>query len=99
MSKYHAIRSGKYASRKEARRAHELSLLERCGAITDLREQVRFEIIPATGGERAAHYVADFVYCEDGEQVVEDVKGCRTPEYVLKRKLMMWRHGIKIRET
>ena len=49
--------------------------------------------------ERAVVYVADFVYFEDRKLVVEDVKGVRTPDYIIKRKLMLYIHGIKIRET
>lgn len=49
--------------------------------------------------EQACVYVADFVYREDGRQVVEDTKGVRTADYVIKRKLMLWLHGIKIREV
>lgn len=50
--------------------------------------------------ERAIVYRADFVYfdCETGQQVVEDTKGMRTKEYVIKRKLLLWRFGIKIKE-
>lgn len=51
--------------------------------------------------EKAAYYVADFVYWEGNKMIVEDVKSeaTRTPEYVLKRKLMMHIHGLRIRET
>jgi hypothetical protein len=49
--------------------------------------------------ERACVYKADFVYIENGRMVVEDVKGCKTPEYKLKRKLMLWVKGIRIREV
>ena len=49
--------------------------------------------------ELAVTYVADFVYTHDGEQVVEDTKGVRTPDYVIKRKLMLYLKGIKILET
>ncbi len=49
--------------------------------------------------ERAVYYVADFVYTdEDGRQIVEDTKGVRTKDYVIKRKLMLYAHGIKVRE-
>ena len=50
--------------------------------------------------ERAVVYRADFVYtdCETGKQVVEDTKGMRTPEYILKRKMMLYIHHIKIKE-
>ena len=51
--------------------------------------------------EPARYYVADFVYydAENAELVVEDCKGYRTPEYKLKRALMLDRYGIRIRET
>ena len=51
--------------------------------------------------ESGINYVADFVYtdCRSGEQVVEDAKGMRTEKYIIKRKLMLWIHGIRILET
>ena len=49
--------------------------------------------------ERRVVYIADFVYQENGETVVEDAKGMRTKEYVLKRKMMLYRYGIRIKET
>lgn len=49
--------------------------------------------------EHACDYFADFVYREDGRQVVEDTKGVRTADYIIKRKLMLWIYGIKIREV
>lgn len=49
--------------------------------------------------EKECAYIADFVYKEDGKDVVEDVKGVRTKEYLIKRKLMMWMHGIRIKEV
>ena len=51
--------------------------------------------------ERAVYYIADFVYFDGSGAgwVIEDTKGVRTPEYILKRKLMLDRHGIRIRET
>ena len=49
--------------------------------------------------EKAVKYVADFVYWEGDYMVVEDVKGIRTDVYILKRKLMLERHGVKIREV
>jgi hypothetical protein len=54
--------------------------------------------------ERSCVYVADFAYMKDGLQIVEDVKGYRDPasaayaKFVIKRKLMLWVHGIKITE-
>ena len=49
--------------------------------------------------ERAVTYKADFVYIEDGKTIVEDAKGLRMVEYVIKRKLMLYVHGVKIREV
>ncbi len=103
--KYHARKSGGYDSRKEHRRAVELKLMQRAGVITNLREQVKFVLIPPQRDdagkllERECSYRADFVYDKAGATVVEDTKGVRTPEYILKRKLMLWRHGIRIKET
>lgn len=49
--------------------------------------------------ERKVVYIADFVYQENGETVVEDAKGMRTKEYIIKRKLLLYRYGIRIKET
>ena len=50
--------------------------------------------------EHEVSYVADFVYKDkDGNEIVEDTKGFRTKEYIIKRKLMLWVHGIRIREV
>jgi hypothetical protein len=104
--KYRNRPTGGYASAKEARRAEQLKLLLAAGAILNLREQVPFVLIPAQHDEnrkmieRQCIYVADFVY-EDvsGTITVEDCKGFRTPDYVLKRKMLLWFHGIRIKET
>lgn len=88
-----------FDSVKEYHRWGMLKLLERAGRISDLKRQVSYELIPKQQGERACSYVADFTYMEDGKLVVEDCKGFRTPEYRLKRKLMLWVHGIRIKET
>lgn len=106
---------GVFDSQKEYRRYCELRMLERAGVVTNLQRQVRFELIPtqrepdttgARGGvkrskiiEKAVCYVADFVYDMDGKHIVEDCKGVRTDAYIIKRKLMLWVHGIRIAET
>lgn len=82
-----------FASRKEARRYQELKLLERAGKIQNLRRQIRFALV------QTVVYVADFQYTENGETVVEDVKGYRTAEYKRKRRLMLEQHQIAIKET
>ena len=95
-----------FDSRKEAARWQELRLMLRAGVIDDLRRQVAFELIPRQMdgkrvAERAVNYIADFVYTENGQTVVEDVKSLatRTPEYIIKRKLMRWVHGITVKEV
>lgn len=88
----------KFHSKLEAKRYQELKLLERSGVISGLELQKQFNVIPIQKGERAATYKADFCYVENGNIVVEDTKGIKTPEYILKRKLMLFVHNIKIRE-
>ena len=97
--------TGGYASVHEARDAQALKLRLAAGEISDLREQVPFILIPAQYDEnrkvieRQCIYVADFVYIENGKKVVQDSKGVRTADYVIKRKLLLMVHGIRIRET
>lgn len=103
-----------FDSVRERNRYLELKLMERAGDISDLRRQVKFTLIdtqrePDTQGprggikrgkviEKETAYIADFVYTENGETVVEDAKGVKTPEYIIKRKLMLERYGIRIKE-
>lgn len=50
--------------------------------------------------EHEVSYVADFVYKDrEGNEIVEDTKGFRTKDYIIKRKLMLWVHGVRIREV
>lgn len=104
-----------FDSIKEAKRFQELRLLERAGAISGLRRQVKYILIPAQrdpdiigkrGGvkkgkllEKECAYLADFVYEENGITVVEDTKGVRTKDYIIKRKLLLLNYGIRIREV
>ena len=111
MSKYNSKKiaaDGKvFESLREFNRYRELTLLQYVGKIYDLRCQVEYELIPPKSGrhrkERGVCYIADFVYKERTEQgdieVVEDAKGCRTRDYIIKRKLMLAVHGISIREV
>lgn len=94
----------KFDSKKEATRYKELKTLEKSGVISNLQRQVKYVLIPAQREdkkliERECSYYADFVYIRDGEQVVEDTKGVRTPEYIIKRKLMLYVHKIRIKEV
>lgn len=50
--------------------------------------------------ERKVCYIADFVYTDkNGNRVVEDTKSeiTQTPVFVVKRKLMLFVHGIKVK--
>lgn len=106
-SKYHArktvIDGITFDSRREADRYLVLKSMEEEGLIENLRRQVRYELIPAFDVDgkhyRPVSYAADFVYVEDGKEVVEDVKGMRTDVYRLKSKLFAYRYGMNIRET
>lgn len=95
-----------FDSKREAARYGVLKLLERTGTITDLELQPRFELIPKQRRddgrpERACEYVADFRYTDTrtGQTVIEDAKGMRTRDYIMKRKLMLQVHGISVREV
>lgn len=104
-----------FDSVKEYRRFCELSLLEKAGKITDLQRQVKYVLIPAQHEtvwkpkkkiwergkciERECAYIADFVYRQDEEVIVEDTKGFKTKDYIIKRKLMLWVHDIRIHEV
>lgn len=95
----------KFDSKKEANRYQELKLMQRAGIISDLQRQVKYVLIPSQKGndgkviERPCTYIADFVYIdENGKTVVEDTKGYRISDYKIKRKLMLYIHGVKINE-
>jgi hypothetical protein len=112
-----------FDSKKEHRRWQELMLLERAGKISNLRRQVKYELIPTqreestevykagpqkglpkpgTLIEKECAYIADFVYRDaDGQLVVEDTKSeaTKTEAYKIKRKLLLYKYGIKIREV
>lgn len=80
-----------FDSQAEARRYQSLKLAERAGTIQNLSLQPQFELLQAftnLQGKRirGVKYIADFMYVENGETVVEDVKGARTKEYILKSK-------------
>lgn len=112
-----------FDSKKEHRRWQELMLLERAGKISNLKRQVKYELIPTQRAEstevykagpqkglqkpgalieKECAYIADFVYIDsDGQTVVEDTKSeaTKTEAYKIKRKLLLYKYGIKIREV
>lgn len=97
----------KFDSQKEHQRYVILKLMERAGKIKDLRRQVKFVLIPAQRDARGklleheCSYIADFVYYDFalGAEVVEDAKGMKTDVYKIKKKLMLYIHGIQIKES
>ena len=94
-----------FDSQKEAERYLELKRMEEDGVISDLKLQPEYNLLPKQVDEngrcleRSLSYRADFSYIKDGQTVVEDVKGFRFPEYIIKRKLMLYFYGIQIFET
>lgn len=115
-NKFHAVKTGRSASKKEEKRLIKLKELESLGKITDLQTQVKYMLIPSqwetvvVNGkpkrkcvEQCCSYIADFVYKENGQLVVEDVKGYRRGAayslYAIKRKLMLQVYGIRVKET
>lgn len=111
MSKYKAKKNEyegiTFDSKKEMKRYIELKGLEEKGEINDLRLQVKHVLIPSQREdgrviERECSYIADFEYEKDGQLIVEDVKGYRKGQayalYTVKRKLMLYNYGIRIKE-
>ena len=97
-----------FDSKKECERYIFLMDQQKKGKISDLVWQKKYQLIPTQriNGvmvERPIYYVADFVYTDQhGNTVVEDVKGCKTGSayalFCIKRKLMLERYGIRVRE-
>ena len=102
MSKYHSkkvtVHGITFDSKKEAERYRQLKLLEMAGKIKELELQVKFVLQPSfkKNGKtiRAITYVADFEYYDvaKGKYIVEDVKGYKTKEYQLKKKMFEYRY-------
>lgn len=86
-----------FDSKLEASRYVQLVRLQEGGVISNLKCQVRFSL--EINNSLICHYVADFTYRDaEFKEVVEDAKGVRTKDYVLKKKLMRAIHGIDIKE-
>lgn len=88
-------------------KAGEISDLKRQVKYTLIPPQREPDTVGPRGGvrpgrliEHEVSYVADFVYKDkDGNEIVEDTKGFRTKDYVIKRKLALYLLGIRIREV
>ena len=98
-----------FDSRKEYYRWCDLRLLQRAGKISELKRQVKYVLIPSQRDEsgklieREVSYYADFVYKNaNGSVIVEDVKGYKSGAayqlFSIKRKLMLFLNGIKVKE-
>lgn len=107
--RFDSLKEGRrYIELKDLQRAGKISELELQVPFLLIEEHREPDTIGPKGGhtkgrliERACYYKADFVYTDEttGEKVVEDCKGMRTPEYIIKRKLMYDRYGVRIKET
>ena len=89
-------------------KAGKISNLQRQKKFVLIPAQYEPDIIGPRGGkkkgkllEREVAYIADFVYSDEetGDLIVEDTKGVRTPEYIIKRKMLLYFYGIRIREV
>lgn len=98
-SKYGAVRTNGFASKAESRRYDDLVLMQRAGMIAELKTQVRFMF--TIGSVDICSYIADFQYVDlkTGKMVTEDCKGYKTPEYKIKKRLMLAVYGIEIFES
>lgn len=112
LSKYKAqkttIGDKTFDSKKEAMRYLYLKDQVKAKKISDLKLQVPYVLIPKQRDEfgntlREVRYIADFVYKKDGRIVIEDVKGYRKGAaynmFTLKKKLMLYRYGITVKEV
>jgi len=110
MSKYKAKRTTidgiTFASKAEAKRYEELKYMEMAGEIEWLELQPVFPL-HATGfteegltNIKIGKYVADFRYidADSGREIIEDVKGFKTPLYKWKKKHAEAEHGVEIVE-
>lgn len=92
----------KFDSVKEKNRYIGLKQLEKLGVIHNLELQKKYVLQPSfkLNGKtiRSITYIADFVYIQDGVEIIEDVKGMRTKEYLLKKKLFEYKYQKDIKE-
>lgn len=104
-SKYRAVPTVadgiRFASKKEAKRYGELKLMEKAGELFRLELQKVFYLHASSarfGPMLIGKYVADFVYWRNGEHIIEDVKGFKTPLYRWKKRHVEAQYGVKIVE-
>lgn len=95
-----------FDSMLECERYKYLKALEQQKVISNLQRQVKYVLLPSQKDsktqktiEREITYLADFVYEKGSQTIIEDVKGLRTDVYKIKRKLMLYFHGIRVKEV
>ena len=68
---------------------------------TEITKTGKTRIVKGKCIERAVYYICDFAYTDNrtGKQVVADVKGFKPKEYLLKRKMFLYRYGFPITEV
>ena len=95
-----------FDSMLECERYKYLKALEQQKVISNLQRQVKYVLLPSQKDsktrktiEREITYLADFVYEKGSQTIVEDVKGMKMDVYKIKRKLMLYFHGIQIKEV
>ena len=105
-SKYRAFKTTvggiTFDSGLEARRYTQLKILEAAGTVKNIKLQPKFRLMDSFKYDgkavRAIDYIADFMYEEDGKRIVEDVKGIRTKDYIIKSKLFIKKYIIDLGE-
>lgn len=102
MNKYNARKTTvdniTFDSKREANRYLILKSMEQAGEIFRLKLQPRWDLV--VNGVKIGRYTGDFEYYNaDGDYVVEDAKGVKTRDYVLRKKLMLALFKIRIKEV
>lgn len=103
-SKYRALKTTvggiTFDSSLEAKRYTQLKILETAGTIKNLQIQPKFRLMDSFKYDgrtiRAIDYIADFMYEENGKVIVEDVKGIRTKDYIIKSKLFIKKYILEL---
>ena len=100
------LEANRYSELVLMQRAGEITELRRQVSYELIPSQREPSTVGPRGGvklgkfiEQAVNYIADFVYTDkQGNTIVEDTKGVKTADYIIKRKLMLWVHKIRIKE-
>ena len=95
-----------FDSMLECERYMYLKALEQQKVISNLQRQVKYVLLSSQKDSKQQKTIecgipslSDFVYKKGSQTIVEDVKGMKTDVYKIKRKLMLYFHGIRIKEV